>query len=141
MTSRPLNRSDCIDGPRPCAHVSCRYHLAIEVSPTGLLTSPLMHRGLSLRDDPDYAEAWLGAVSDAVQFMPNSCALDVADDGPLTLDEVGDILALTRERARQIEVRALHQVRRPMERGGWDKHEPSDAAGPAEQVRRAGGTE
>ncbi|MFY3742456.1 sigma factor-like helix-turn-helix DNA-binding protein [Anaeromyxobacter sp. Red801] len=39
-----------------------------------------------------------------------TCALDVADRGPLTLDEVGKILGVTRERVRQIEVAALEKL-------------------------------
>lgn len=139
---RPRNRLDCADEDRPCPFVGCRFHLAIEVNEeTGTMTSPLMHRGLKQRDDEDYAEAWMGAVADAIQFMPYSCAWDAAAEGPRTLDEVGDLMARTRERTRQIEVRGLVQLRRPMKKDGWHEHEPADAAGPAERMRRAGGTE
>jgi len=34
--------------------------------------------------------------------LEESCALDVADRGALTLEEVGDIMRLTRERIRQV---------------------------------------
>lgn len=40
--------------------------------------------------------------------LPNhSCSLDVADEGAHTLDALGELLGLTRERMRQIEVEAL----------------------------------
>jgi hypothetical protein len=39
-----------------------------------------------------------------------SCALDMADRGPHTLDEVAAVLGLTRERIRQIEVRAVEKL-------------------------------
>ena len=26
---RPKTRSECVDGPRPCAFVSCKYHLSL----------------------------------------------------------------------------------------------------------------
>lgn len=42
---------------------------------------------------------------------PWSCSLDVADAGGITLDEVGRALRVTRERARQLEVQALVQLR------------------------------
>lgn len=44
--------------------------------------------------------------------MRHSCALDVADAGGSTLEEVGGILNLTRERIRQIEVKALLKLNR-----------------------------
>ena len=37
--------------------------------------------------------------------LEDTCALDVADRGGITLEEVGEILNLTRERIRQVEVR------------------------------------
>jgi len=43
--------------------------------------------------------------------MAETCALDVADRGGITLEEVGAILNLTRERIRQVEVRGLAKIR------------------------------
>jgi hypothetical protein len=40
-----------------------------------------------------------------------SCALDVADEGPRTLEEVADVLQVDREQVRQIEAKALRHVR------------------------------
>jgi len=39
--------------------------------------------------------------------MVDSCALDVADRGGTTLEEAGAMMNLTRERIRQVEVKAL----------------------------------
>ena len=47
--------------------------------------------------------------------MEETCALDVADRGPLTLHEVGQILGITRERVRQIQ----EQARRRIKRSRW----------------------
>ena len=43
--------------------------------------------------------------------LEDTCALDVADRGGITLEEVGEILNLTRERIRQVEVRGLEKLR------------------------------
>ena len=40
-----------------------------------------------------------------------SCALDVAEKGGITLEEVGAIMNLTRERIRQVETRGLLKLR------------------------------
>lgn len=90
----PKLRSECADGPRPCPWVSCRHHLWADVTNSG-----------SLRTGVNGVEPW---------NMRHSCALDVADesDGGLTLEEVGDVLGVTRERIRQVEVEALLKARR-----------------------------
>ncbi len=41
-----------------------------------------------------------------------SCALDVADRGPQRLEDIGPMLNVTRERARQIEEEASRKLRR-----------------------------
>lgn len=42
----------------------------------------------------------------------DSCSLDVADDGPATLDRAGEAIGVVRERARQVEEIALVKIRR-----------------------------
>jgi hypothetical protein len=42
--------------------------------------------------------------------MSETCALDVADRGGTTLEEVGAIMNLTRERIRQVEVKGLAKL-------------------------------
>jgi len=88
---RPKTRADCVEGPRPCPHVSCRHHLFLDVSPK---------TGAIKLNFPDL-EVWELAVS---------CALDVADAGAVTLEDVGSILNLTRERIRQLELKALNRL-------------------------------
>lgn len=89
---RPRTRGDCVDGPRPCPWVSCRYHLYLDVGMDGALKLNHLER-----------EVW---------EMDESCTLDVADRGGETLDHVGQILGVTRERVRQIEARALRVMGR-----------------------------
>ena len=43
--------------------------------------------------------------------MRHTCALDVADENGITLEEVGEIMNLTRERIRQVEVRGLTKLK------------------------------
>jgi DNA-directed RNA polymerase sigma subunit (sigma70/sigma32) len=42
--------------------------------------------------------------------MSETCALDIAERGGLTLEEVGAIMNLTRERIRQVEVAGLEKL-------------------------------
>jgi len=43
--------------------------------------------------------------------MPVTCALDIADAGASSQEEVGALMNLTRERIRQIELSALTKLR------------------------------
>ena len=88
---KPRAREECLDGPRPCPFVSCKHHLFIDVSP---------RTGAIKLNFPDL-EVW---------DMGESCALDVADRGGTTLEDVGAIMNLTRERIRQVEVKALARL-------------------------------
>lgn len=88
---RPRTRADCAGGQRPCPWVSCRHHLLLEVQPGG---------GLKV-NFPD---------ADPTR-MRETCALDVAERGPVTLEETGRLMNVTRERVRQIEARVLARVR------------------------------
>ena len=96
MSDRPLTRGDCVGGPRPCPWVGCRHHLGIEVTPNG---------GLKLVR-PDL-EPW---------ELEQTCSLDVADAGASTLDSIGRIVNLTRERTRQIELSGVRALRREITR-------------------------
>jgi hypothetical protein len=88
---KPRQREECVGGERPCPYVSCKYHLYLDVSP---------RTGAIKLNFPDL-EVW---------EMQESCALDVADRGGTTLEDVGAIMNLTRERIRQVEVRALAKL-------------------------------
>lgn len=75
--------ADCVDESLggPCTHRECRYHLA--------------HRG--------YWEH---------ETAPNrDCSLDVANEGPHTLEQVADALGVSAERVRQLEQQALESLR------------------------------
>ena len=89
---RPARRSQCAGEERPCPFVSCKHHLYLDVNPeTG-----------SIKLNFPHLELW---------EMAETCALDVAARGGITLEEVGEIMNLTRERIRQVEVRGLVKLR------------------------------
>jgi hypothetical protein len=92
QASRPKSRADCINSPRPCVFVSCKYNLYLDVNP---------ETGSIKLNFPD-KEIW---------ELEYTCALDVAEKGGITLEEVGEIMNLTRERIRQVETRGLEKVR------------------------------
>jgi hypothetical protein len=89
---RPVTREDCRDAPRPCPWVACKHHLYLDINP----------RTGSIKINFPDLEPW---------ELAHTCALDVADSGGLTLEEIGVITNLTRERVRQVEVRGLLQLR------------------------------
>lgn len=113
---RPRTRGECIGRPRPCPWVSCKYHLLASVGEKGSLELSLDDGGsrkISPRSSYGSAAA-IGMVDRAVERldeMPETCALDVADGGALILEEVGDILGVTRERVWQLEAAALVRLR------------------------------
>lgn len=89
---RPETRNDCMSMTRPCPFVSCSHHLYLDVNPeSGAIKLNFPH-----------LEVW---------EMAETCSLDVADRGGITLEEVGAILNLTRERIRQVEVRGLTKIK------------------------------
>ncbi len=88
---RPQVRADCGNGERPCPFVSCKYHLYLDVNP---------ETGSIKLNFPDI-EVW---------EMDETCALDVAKRGGVTLEEVGEIMNLTRERIRQLEMSGLTRL-------------------------------
>jgi hypothetical protein len=97
--NRPKTREACRDGPRPCLFVACRFHLYLDVNEA---------TGSIKLNFPDL-EPWQ---------LPHSCALDLAERGGMTLEEIGRALNLTRERTRQLERGALSKLSTTSERVG-----------------------
>lgn len=89
---RPKTRKDCDEVTRPCPWVACKYHLYLDVNPK---------TGSIKLNFPDI-EPW---------EMTNSCVLDIADNGQVTLEDVGKIMNLTRERIRQLEASASSKIK------------------------------
>ena len=89
---RPHTRAECKDGLRPCPWVACKHHLYLDINP---------RTGSIKLNFPDL-EPW---------ELAHTCALDLADEGARTLEEIGEITNLTRERVRQVEVRGLLELK------------------------------
>jgi len=89
---RPTTREECRGELRPCPWVACKHHLYLDINP---------ETGSIKINFPDL-EPW---------ELKHTCALDVAERGGITLEEVGEIMNLTRERIRQVEVRGLLKLK------------------------------
>ena len=106
---------------QPCPYVSCAMHLYLDVNETsGSIT--VRHPGREVHEIPD------------------TCALAVAAREALTLEEVGQRTGLVRERVRQIEDRALAELRALADAFGIDDpHDPPMPKGAASWPKRATG--
>jgi len=89
--TRPTLRSECADGPRPCPHVACKHHLYLDVNPA---------TGTIKLNFPDL-EVW---------ELSDTCALDIAERGGTSLDDISKLMNVTRERVRQIETQAMSKL-------------------------------
>lgn len=95
---RPTTYGECLTrglGTKdtPCPYVSCKHHLYLDVEPaTGSL-----HVNWPDTDPTELEE---------------TCSLHVAETTKVTLDQVGLLLGVTRERIRQIEALAIKRVRK-----------------------------
>lgn len=85
----PRTRGECPE-VRPCPLIGCRHNLWCDVKANGRVT--VRDRDLEPWDAED------------------SCALDLAELGGMTLDEVGAVMSITRERVRQLEQSALAKI-------------------------------
>lgn len=93
---KPQTRCECANGPRPCPWVSCRYHLFLDVNPvTG-----------SIKFNFPGKEVW---------ELPHTCALDIADEGGMSPEEIGGLLNVCRERIRQLYQQGLKICRDALE--------------------------
>lgn len=102
---RPETRGECLGGERPCPFVSCKWHLYLDVNPV---------RNSITINFPTIE----------VDELAETCALDVADRGGAHLEQIADLINVTRERIRQIELKAILAIHdsplMPASVGGFD---------------------
>lgn len=101
---RPKTRGECLAGEnsqRPCAFFSCAFNLFLDVDEeTG-----------SIKINHPPADDSAEALVEVLYSMQDTCALDVADRGGVTLEECGSLRNVVRERCRQIEDKSLERLR------------------------------
>lgn len=114
VEGRPRTRGECGDVPRPCPYVGCKFNLFLDVT---------RKTGSIKLNFPDL-EPW-----DLVE----SCALDVADIGDHTLEHVAGVTNLTRERVRQVEVKAFRLLRQ-LQDAQLEEHVDGDERTPVRDV-------
>lgn len=93
---RPRTRGECASVPRPCPYIACKYSLYLDVSETGSIILNFPHL------EPGQMPA------------EQSCSLDLAERGSMTLEDIAVVTNLTRERIRQVELKALIRRARPV---------------------------
>lgn len=135
---RPKTRADCIDGPRPCPWIGCRYHLAITADPDRESVKETFPE-MNILSDPE------GPGLQYLEEIMGTCALDIADkhdDGTqgigglialyqaassgkpigqtpgMTIEETGRVLNISVERTRQIASSAMQTMRVKLRRFG-----------------------
>lgn len=87
----PSSREDCRGGPRPCPLCSCSMHLKYDVH-------------------PETGSIWDNAPGVEIEDMAHTCALDLADAGPRSLEEIGEAIGMTKQGALLIEAKATAKI-------------------------------
>ena len=108
---RPKTVADCRNQPRPCPWVGCEFHLFLSTE------REARTNGYNDKELPPIQYHFPFDADGAPNFatMRETCVLDPiknGEGGGLTLEEVGDLYGLTRERMRQVESIALVKLRK-----------------------------
>ena len=100
---RPQTYGDCeargLGTALACPYLACKHHLYLDVH----------ERTGSIKLNFPDLEPW---------DLPETCALAVANRGGTTLEDVGALVNLTRERVRQVELASHDALRRVLDGGG-----------------------
>ncbi len=93
---RPRVRAECPPDDEPCPFVSCRHHLALDLTPTGKVRLRFPDR-----------EVW---------ELEETCALRAANSEQMSAPEVAAKLNISRAQVHLDEVRAMKKLRAALER-------------------------
>ncbi len=103
---KPRTRAECENGPRPCPFISCRQNLSADIISVVDYRRAEMTENIRLlhpgKDDPTDIEPPTG----------NNCALDYANRGGMSFDEIAEVFDFSRQRVQQIEQGALRKLRK-----------------------------
>lgn len=91
----PATRAGCANVPRPCPHLECRQNILGEIA-----------------RHPDFDAAVAAFEAREEAGCTESCALDVAEQGPHTAKEIATIMGISKQRVLQIADEAGHYARR-----------------------------
>jgi hypothetical protein len=86
-----VTKGSCVDMGDPCPHSTCRYHVHNSAKDCQIDRSALTR---------------------------TTCSLKLAERGGMGLEEIGNVMGITRERVRQIELNALTKLKRGLEKKG-----------------------
>lgn len=148
--ARPRTRGDCIGGMRPCPWISCKWHLSIDVETFAHGNTITFNVGRRTEGEKDRHGHYVTAQRRTKSMRPAeiragrtvderatqladwwaeghaTCALDLADEGGMSLESVGEALAITREGARVVLVAALAKAKLPAEAIGVGRGDDED---------------
>lgn len=99
---RPGRRLGCLSMPRPCPFVSCKYHLLFDVSKKSKRIVVPGDKHLHPETD-DFIQRAVARI----MTMPETCTLDVTDEGPQQLPTIARITGTSKQAIEQMEKRAL----------------------------------
>jgi hypothetical protein len=110
---RPKTRGDCVEGLRPCPWISCKHHMAGDVTRVGsyrvLNADPRLEwRSRSLHPEHPIKAGQLEEIASLALRLADTCVLDVADRGPIIA--VAVLLRVHSKSAREAELSAMKKM-------------------------------
>jgi DNA-binding XRE family transcriptional regulator len=134
VIQRPVTRGDCANVPRPCPFTDCRYSLVnapysakkprgpqSALSPEQRRNVTRMRRsGAKVKEIADRYGVSIQTIYTLLKGRKapkHSCALDVADEGEHTQEEIAEAMGVTRQWINKVEAVAITKMRQALARG------------------------